>query len=79
MRRCKAKPKQSNMEEVVRSLAQLSLSNDPKKDLRQLKTALIGLGAANDVTLPQDIDLRALFDAFNTSDKYVVPLACFFL
>ncbi|MPC57220.1 hypothetical protein E2C01_051196 [Portunus trituberculatus] len=57
------------MEEVARSLAQLSLSSDPKKELRHLKTALFGLGSPGKTVLPRDIDLRALFDAFNTSDK----------
>lgn len=56
-------------------MAQLSLSSDPKKELRHLKTALLGLGSPRNTVLPRDIDLGALFDAFNTSDNEQIELA----
>ncbi|XP_050697045.1 26S proteasome non-ATPase regulatory subunit 5-like [Eriocheir sinensis] len=63
------------MEEVVRSLAQLSLSSEPKKELQHLKITLTALGGARDVLLPREIDLKSLFDAFNTSDQEQLELA----
>ena len=71
---------QDNMDEVAQSLAQLSLSSDPKKELRHLKTTLLGLSSSRNTALPQDINLRALFDAFNTSDKWVFisTITCLF-
>lgn len=67
------------MEEVVRSLAQLSLSSEPKKELRHLRTALTALGGARDLPLPRGTDLKSLFDAFNTSDKWGILFAVMFV
>lgn len=58
-----------NMSEVVRLLSDLSLSDDPKKQLIDLKTTLLALPTSQLHGLPKSLELHALFDSFNTSDR----------
>ncbi|XP_071538494.1 26S proteasome non-ATPase regulatory subunit 5 [Panulirus ornatus] len=65
---------EGNMNEVVRLLSELSLSDDPKKQLLNLKTTLITLSSRMH-SLPRNLELNALFDSFNSSDSEQVELA----
>lgn len=64
----------STMDEVVRLLSELSIADDPKKYLFDLKTLLLAFNAARLPELPRNVELNALFDSVNSSDSEQVEL-----
>nr|XP_053633045.1 26S proteasome non-ATPase regulatory subunit 5-like [Cherax quadricarinatus] len=63
------------MNEVIRLLSELSLSDDPKKQLINLKATLMPLTTSRLHGLPKNLELNALFDSINSSDSEQVELA----
>lgn len=57
------------MNKVMSLLSELSLSDEPKKHLIELKTTLITLTAPRIKELPSNLNLNVLFDSFNSSDR----------
>ncbi|XP_063611735.1 26S proteasome non-ATPase regulatory subunit 5-like isoform X1 [Penaeus indicus] len=65
---------EGNMSKVMSLLSELSLSDEPKKHLIELKTTLITLTAPRIKELPSNLNLNVLFDSFNSSDSEQVEL-----
>ncbi|XP_076044265.1 26S proteasome non-ATPase regulatory subunit 5 isoform X2 [Oratosquilla oratoria] len=63
------------MEEVIRVLGELSLSNEPTKHLQELKTALITAKSSRQPLSPGNLDLHSLFDSVNTDNGEQIDLA----
>lgn len=57
--------------EVIRLLGELALSDEPTKQLQDLKDTLYVMSSSGKQNLFKNLDLNALFDSFNTSDEWV--------
>ncbi|KAK4325454.1 hypothetical protein Pmani_003981 [Petrolisthes manimaculis] len=65
----------SKVTQVIRLLGELNLSEDPKRQLLDLKSTLFTLPATGMEGLHTNVQLDPLFDSFNSSDGEQVELA----